>query len=117
MTHEPAPVPATHGITLLPRHWAWLAAQSRSPSATIRRLVEEARRDPDGRHRRREARETCYQHLRWEAGDRPGFEEAVRALFSGDATRFAALTEPWPDAVRTEARRLAAETWPTGDTA
>src|SRR5262245_47386662 len=31
-------------VTLLPRHWDWLAAQPGGASATLRRLVEEARR-------------------------------------------------------------------------
>src|SRR5262245_53480687 len=31
-------------VTLLPRHWEWLAEQPGGASATLRRLVEEARR-------------------------------------------------------------------------
>src|SRR6218665_492976 len=115
MTHDPSSRPATHGVTLLPRHWAWLAAQSRSPSATLRRLVEEARRDPDGHHRRPDARDHRYRYLRGEAGDRPGFEDAVRALYADDPAEFEARTRAWPEDVRTEARRLAAEAWSAGD--
>ena len=112
MTHEPSSPRATLGVTLLSRHWAWLAAQPRSPSATIRRLVEEAHRDTDGRFRRAEAREDCYRYLRDVAGDRLGFEDTVRALYAGDAGRFDTLTAPWPEDIRREARRLAAAVWP-----
>ena len=31
-------------VTLLPRHWAWLAAQRGGASASLRRLVDQARR-------------------------------------------------------------------------
>ena len=31
-------------VTLLPRHWAWLSAQRGGASATLRRLVDDARR-------------------------------------------------------------------------
>ena len=41
------------------------------------------------------------------AGDRPGFEEASRALFAGDLERFGALVEAWPADVRDHLRRLA----------
>ena len=112
MTHEPAsPVPATQGVTLLPRHWAWLATQPHSPSATLRRLVDAARRDPDGRLRRRDAQAACYRFLRDVAGDRAGFEDAVRALFAGDAAQFDARLAPWPDDIQAAARQLAAPVW------
>jgi hypothetical protein len=41
------------------------------------------------------------------AGDEPGFEEATRALFAGDETRFTAMTNAWPSDVREHARTLA----------
>src|ERR1700753_839670 len=33
-------------VTLLPRHWDWLAAQPGGASVALRKLVEEASRDP-----------------------------------------------------------------------
>ena len=33
-------------------------------------------------------------------GDRPGYEEALRALYRGDDERFRALIAPWPEAIR-----------------
>lgn len=95
-------------ITLLPRHWEWLAAQPRSASATLRRLVDDARRDPDGRVRIEQAKEACYRYLRHNAGDRIGFEDAVRALYAGEASRFCDLSAAWPTDVREHARTLAA---------
>ena len=41
------------------------------------------------------------------AGDRPGFEEATRALFAGDATKLERETEAWPADVRAHTRGLA----------
>jgi hypothetical protein len=34
------------------------------------------------------------------AGDRPGFEEASRALFAGDQRRFTELIANWPVDIR-----------------
>jgi hypothetical protein len=41
------------------------------------------------------------------AGNEGGFEEATRALFANDNTRFTELTERWPRDVRDHARTLA----------
>src|ERR1700730_17789538 len=43
-------------VSLLPRHWEWLAAQSGGASATLRRLVDEARRGDGGAARARARR-------------------------------------------------------------
>lgn len=95
-------------VTLLPRHWDWLAGQPGGASVTLRRLVEEARRAGEGRDRLRQAQEAAYRFMTAMAGDRPGFEEAARALFAPDRDRFAVLTEAWPADIRDHARRLAA---------
>jgi hypothetical protein len=95
-------------VTLLPRHWDWLAAQAGGASVTLRRLVDEARRADGSSQRQREAREAAYRFMSAMAGNLPGFEEATRALFAGDALRFAALVEVWPDAVAAYAKKLAA---------
>jgi hypothetical protein len=95
-------------VTLLPRHWEWLAAQPGGASVALRKLVEEARRASAGRDRARQAREAAYRFISAMAGNEPGFEEAVRALFAGDAARFAEMTEGWPPDVRAHAREMAA---------
>ena len=41
------------------------------------------------------------------AGDRTGFEEAVRALYADDRGRFASLAAEWPKDIREHAARLA----------
>ncbi len=94
-------------VTLLPRHWDWLAAQPGGASVTLRKLVEAASRAAEGPDRRRGAQEAAYRFMSAVAGDVPGFEEATRALFAVDAGRFAALTQPWPADVRDFARELA----------
>lgn len=95
-------------VTLLPRHWAWLAAQRGGASAALRRLVEEAIRSDGGRSAARAAQEACYRFCTAMAGDRAGYEEAMRALFRGDAAGFATLIAGWPEDVRAYAGKLAA---------
>jgi hypothetical protein len=95
-------------VTLLPRHWDWLATQPGGASAAVRRLVDEARQTHAARDRRRQAQEAAYRFMSAMAGNEAGFEEATRALFAGDAARFAELTVGWPPDVRDHARTLAA---------
>lgn len=95
-------------VTLLPQHWGWLNSQPGGASATLRRLVHEARRTSAGRDRVRHARETTYRFSIALAGDAPRFEEAMRALFAGDADNFISNTDAWPADVRDYARHLAA---------
>jgi len=95
-------------VTLLPRHWDWLSAQPGGASVALRRLVEEARRGAGGRDRVRRSQEVAYRFMTALAGDLPGYEEANRALFSGDEARFEASIAPWPADVAGYARRLAA---------
>ncbi|MBI1219127.1 MAG: DUF2239 family protein [Rhodobacteraceae bacterium] len=113
---ETAPPPAARGrpklgvtareVTLLPRHWDWLATQPGGASATLRRLVETASRTQHGVDRVRQGREAAYRILTDLAGDRPGYEEAMRALFAGDAAGFARHTEGWPHDIRATGRAL-----------
>lgn len=93
-------------VTLLPRHWEWLADQPGGASVALRRLIDEARRD--GRADQRAARDNLYRFMAVAAGNQPGFEEACRALFAGDAARFEAEIAAWPCDLATHARRMAA---------
>lgn len=95
-------------VTLLPRHWDWLAAQPGSASVVLRRLVDEARTRHAERDRRRAAQKAAYLFASAMAGDRPNYEEAIRALFAGDGDRFRMLVADWPRDVRGHAQRLAA---------
>jgi hypothetical protein len=95
-------------VTLLPRHWDWLARQSGGASATLRRLVETASRENAAKDRVRQSKEAAYAFLTAMAGDAAGYEEAIRALFAGDGARFDAHAIAWPADVRDHARTLAA---------
>jgi hypothetical protein len=94
-------------VTLLPRHWDWLNSQPGGASVALRRLVDEARRANAGADRKRRAQEADYRFMSGMAGDRPGFEEATRALFRGDRQRFKSNTTRWPIDIRNHARMLA----------
>ncbi|MBB4636917.1 DUF2239 family protein [Longimicrobium terrae] len=94
-------------VTLLPRHWEWLATQPGGASVAIRKLVEEARRTSAAADQRRAARDAAYRFLSAMGGDLPGFEEAARALFADDAARFASLIAAWPADVRDYVQNLA----------
>ena len=98
-------------ITLLPRHWEWLAQQSGGASVAIRKLVDEARRNGDDRHRIREGQEAAYRFMSVLAGNKPHYEEAIRALFAPDPIRFEKLIAEWPVDVRDHALRLAERTF------
>lgn len=100
-------------VTLLPRHWDWLAAQPGGASVTLRKLVEDARRATEGADRRRAAQEAAYRFMAAMAGNAAGFEEATRALFAGDADAFQSLTQTWPADVRDFARELAGAAFDT----
>lgn len=99
------------GIRLLPRHWAWLETQPRSASASLRLLVEKAHQDTDGRYRAARAKETCYLYMRDMAGDRAGFEEAVRALFADDIAGLQQQMAAWPMDVQTHIGDLLGPAW------
>ncbi|NML92749.1 DUF2239 family protein [Novosphingobium olei] len=94
-------------VTLLPRHWDWLASQPGGASQALRRLVDLARKRDAGRTDERAARERAYRFISALAGDLPDFETASRALFAGDTTAFAASIAAWPSDVRRHALRLA----------
>jgi hypothetical protein len=87
-------------VTLLPRHWDWLAAQPGGASVALRKLVEEARRGSADADRRRAARDAAYRFMSAMAGDLPGFEEAARALFADDRQRFDDVVAAWPADIR-----------------
>ena len=94
-------------VTLLPRHWEWLAAQPGGASVALRKLVEQARRTNQDKDRLRLAREAAYRFMSAMAGNEPGFEEAARALFAGNRDGFAEKVDRWPVDVRKHAKRLA----------
>lgn len=94
-------------VTLLPRHWEWLATQPGGSSVALRKLVDEARRVYGEKDRRRNAQDRAYHFMSAMAGDMPAFEEATRMLFASDQQRFRELVATWPEDVRDHAIALA----------
>ena len=94
-------------VTLLPEHWEWLAAQPGGASVALRKLVHQASRAGATRDRLRRAQERSYKVMVALAGDRPGFEEAARALFAGDIDALRERAQRWPQDVREHVLRLA----------
>ena len=101
-------------VTLLPRHWEWLNRQPGGASVALRKLVEEARRSGTSRDRVRNAQEVTYRFLLAIAGNLPGFEEAMRALFASRRERFEELLAAWPPDIRDHALRIGAEAFSIG---
>ncbi|WP_245239915.1 DUF2239 family protein [Methylobacterium variabile] len=62
----------------------------------------------DGQTRAKAAREAAYRFLAALAGDLPGFEVVIRALFAGDAESYADRMMGWPPDIRAHALKLAA---------
>lgn len=115
-TQAPAPTPRGRGrpqlgvvareVTLLPRQWEWLALQPGGASVTLRKLVDEARR-ANGKDDPRLAQERAYRFLHATAGNLPGYEEALRALFKRQREDFDTAAAAWPEDLRRYARKLA----------
>jgi hypothetical protein len=94
-------------VTLLPRHWAWLATQPGGASVALRKLVEHASRVSKEADRYRQAQEATYRFMNAMAGDHPGYEEATRALFAGNDEQLQWLIAKWPKDVRKHVLHLA----------
>jgi hypothetical protein len=103
-------------VSLLPRHWEWLEEQPNGVSAALRRVVEEARKRNPGEQRARMAREAAHRAMTSLGGDRPHYEEALRALYAKDRARFESLVRRWPADVRAHVERLAAPSFETEPT-
>lgn len=87
-------------ISLLPRHWDWLAQQRGGASVRLRLLVEEAMRQDGDSPTLRQQQNAAYTAATVLAGDRPGYEDAMRALFSNDIRSLTELTGFWPPDIK-----------------
>ena len=96
-------------VTLLPRHWDWLASQPGGASVALRKLVEHASRANAGKDRVRASQNAAYRFMSVMAGDRVGFEDAARALFAGDGATFEALVAAWPIDIGNHLKTLTAD--------
>ena len=96
-------------VSLLPRHWEFLEDQPQGISASLRRLVDEARKRNPGEFRARKGREAVSKFMTAIAGNRVNYEEASRALFASDAARFEELIAEWPEDIRAHLLRVLEE--------
>lgn len=94
-------------VTLLPRQWEWLNAQSGGASAVLRRLVDEAKRNSATPQKRRAAQEAAYQFMLAIAGDFPDYEEATRGLFANDRAKLEGCIAAWPADIQAHILRIA----------
>lgn len=94
-------------VSLLPRHWEWLDAQSGGVSASLRRLVDEARKSTAAVENVSRMRDATHRFMWAMTGNLPGFEEVTRALFADNYVDFRAGIETWPEDVRTHLLHLA----------
>ncbi len=81
-------------VTLLPRHWEWLAQQPGGASATLRKLIERASKDPAAQQQARAT--AAYHFMHAVAGNLAGFEEASRLLFAGNIAELKVVVARWP---------------------
>ena len=118
----PAPAPArmagrpkldvAREITLLPRHWAWLATQPGGASVALRKRVEHAQRGSKAQDEQRQARDAAYHSrptsscARWPAMP-PRFRRGQPRPVAG----LLACVQEWPDDVRTHVLHLAERGW------
>lgn len=94
-------------ITLLPKHWTWLQEQPGGASATLRRLVEQAQQDNAEADERRRSQTATYKVMYALGGHLAGYENALRALYAGDAQRFESQIKAWPADISGYVRDLA----------
>nr|BDT29104.1 DUF2239 family protein [Bacteriovorax sp. HI3] len=83
-------------VSLLPRHWEWLATQRGGASATLRLLVDEAIRKAANTQSIKQVQDRTYQVMMILAGDLQGYEEALRAMYKKDRKTFYKHIETWP---------------------
>jgi hypothetical protein len=92
-------------VTLLPRHWEWLARQPGGASVALRKLVEAARKADSEAGAARGRAEAAYRFMSAMAGNLAGFEDAARNLFAGDWDRLRLCIQGWPTDIRDQALR------------
>jgi len=83
-------------ITLLPRHWDWLATQTGGASVTLRRLIDQARKNIEPEERIKQQQARIFKFMTIFAEQLPEFEEATRALYRKDADLLNQSMAQWP---------------------
>ncbi|WP_158970399.1 DUF2239 family protein [Paraglaciecola sp. L3A3] len=87
-------------VTLLPRHWEWLATQRGGASATLRRLVEEAQKNPSIEEQILLKQQQLDKFMLIFLADEVGYEEASRALYRNSRVGLEAAIGSWPDEIK-----------------
>lgn len=87
-------------VTLLPRHWEWLATQRGGASATLRRLVEEAQKNPSTEGLILIKQQQLDKFMLIFLADEPGYEDASRALYRNSRVSFEVAVEKWPAEIK-----------------
>ncbi|MEY4239279.1 MAG: hypothetical protein RL339_1880 [Pseudomonadota bacterium] len=93
-------------VTLLPRHWEWLAQQPGSASQVLRRLIDAQRGEEREMPLPPELQQNVYRFMSAIAGNFPGFEDVSRALFAGDIEGTIDAARAWPVDVQDHLRRM-----------
>ena len=93
-------------VSLLPRHWEWLALQGSGASATLRKLIEDAKKKNSAQDQVRQSQNATYKFMSAMAGDLPLYEEALRAFYAKNRVLFETLIAPWPKDIQEHIRRL-----------
>lgn len=93
-------------VSLLPRHWEWLEEQPGGISASIRRIVDEARKREPDKEQERSRRNAASRVMTVLAGNLPGYEEASRALFAGDWGKFDNEICNWPQEIKSYLKKI-----------
>jgi uncharacterized protein len=99
-------------VTLLPRHWDWLATQPGGASVALRKLVERARKENAEADRQRLSIDAAYRFMVALSGHEASFEEASRALFAGDMAQLRLQVARWPRDIRLHVLELAQRALP-----
>jgi hypothetical protein len=73
----------------------------------LRRLVDQARKEMSGQELVRQSQDAAQRFMTALAGNLPGYEEAVRALYARNKAQFEKETANWPVDVRRCARDFA----------
>ena len=79
-------------VTLLPRHWDWLAAQPGGASVALRKLVEEARSNP--RLQMRAARDSLYRFITAMVGNAPAMKKRSGRFMPASARNSSPISKP-----------------------
>lgn len=96
-------------VSLLPRHWEWLSNQPGGASVTLRRLIDETKKQTSSRELIKQAQERAYKFMTTMAGNLSNYEESLRALFSKDKKLFEDLISDWPKDIKKHTLKLASD--------